>query len=323
MRVMAVPGKYGVGLRWRVRRMVLGAGRAPESSRGGAVKRVADRWGVRLEALRTWARQAETDDGVRPGTMSGDTARIAESGREARWVAAGEGDRDLCRVLRGRGARRQDQAGRHQVPAAVVECIDTRRGRVVEGRPLGAEPIRQAPTDSGARIAPSTHRAATPGPPRPGRHETPNSSPRSPPRTQRIRASTGPGAATLRCHPPQPGHGRPISPTPAPTPAGPASRSCWTRSPRWSWADRCRPARAPTRPRTPSTRGPRPGPATTSPAWSITTTGARDTERFATPSGSPKPRPRPRSAPRTTATTTPWPRRRTRRSRPSASATRR
>ena len=82
LRVMAVPGKYGVGLRWRVMRMVLGAGRDPESSRG--VRRVVDRLGVRLEVLRAWVRQAEIDDGVRPGTMSGDTTRVAESGREAR-----------------------------------------------------------------------------------------------------------------------------------------------------------------------------------------------------------------------------------------------
>lgn len=37
-----------------------------------------------MEVLRAWVRQAEIDDGVRPGTMSGDTARVAESGREAR-----------------------------------------------------------------------------------------------------------------------------------------------------------------------------------------------------------------------------------------------
>ena len=36
------------------------------------------------EALRTWVKQAETDEGVRPGTTSGDAARIAELEREVR-----------------------------------------------------------------------------------------------------------------------------------------------------------------------------------------------------------------------------------------------
>ena len=81
---MAVPGKYGVGLRWRVMRMVLGAGRDSESSWGGAVRRVVDRLGVRLEVLRVWVRQAEIGDGVRPGVMSEDMARVAELGREVR-----------------------------------------------------------------------------------------------------------------------------------------------------------------------------------------------------------------------------------------------
>jgi len=38
---------------------------------------------VHPEALRTWVKQAETDDGARPGTST-DTARIAELEREVR-----------------------------------------------------------------------------------------------------------------------------------------------------------------------------------------------------------------------------------------------
>ena len=55
----------------------------PASARG-AIKRVADQLGVHPEALRTWVRQAEIDDGARPGVTSEDTARIAELERENR-----------------------------------------------------------------------------------------------------------------------------------------------------------------------------------------------------------------------------------------------
>ncbi|MDQ3576118.1 MAG: hypothetical protein M3443_00620 [Actinomycetota bacterium] len=34
--------------------------------------------------MRTWVKQAETDDGARPGTTSTETARIAELEREVR-----------------------------------------------------------------------------------------------------------------------------------------------------------------------------------------------------------------------------------------------
>jgi putative transposase len=46
------------------------------------------------------------------------------------------------------------------VPAAVVvDYIDTHRGRVVEGRPLGVEPICAVLHEAGVPIAPSTYYA--------------------------------------------------------------------------------------------------------------------------------------------------------------------
>ena len=83
MRVMAAPRKYSVELRDRAIRMALDARRDPET-RTGAIKRIADQLGIHPEALRTWVRQAEIDDGVRPGTTTDDTARIAELEREVR-----------------------------------------------------------------------------------------------------------------------------------------------------------------------------------------------------------------------------------------------
>ena len=65
--------------------MAVEARRDPASSRG-AIKRIADQLGVHPEALRTRVRQAEIDDGVRPGVTSEDTARVAELEREVRQL---------------------------------------------------------------------------------------------------------------------------------------------------------------------------------------------------------------------------------------------
>lgn len=83
MSVMAAPRKYSVELQQRATRMAVEARRDPASSRG-AIKRIADQLGVHPEALRTWVRQAEIDDGVRPGVTTDDATRIVELEREVR-----------------------------------------------------------------------------------------------------------------------------------------------------------------------------------------------------------------------------------------------
>lgn len=83
MRVMAAPRKYSEELRDRATRMALDARRDPATG-PGAIKRVADQLGVHPEALRTWVRQAEIDDGVRAGTTSEDAKLLAELERENR-----------------------------------------------------------------------------------------------------------------------------------------------------------------------------------------------------------------------------------------------
>jgi transposase len=80
---MAAPRKYSVELRDRAIRMALDARRDPET-RTGAIKRVADQLGIHPEALRTWVRQAEIDEGDRPGTTTADAQRLAELEREVR-----------------------------------------------------------------------------------------------------------------------------------------------------------------------------------------------------------------------------------------------
>jgi transposase len=80
---MAAQRKYPEELRERATRMALEARRDPATARG-AIKRIADQLGVHPEALRTWVRQAEIDEGARTGTISGDARRIAELERENR-----------------------------------------------------------------------------------------------------------------------------------------------------------------------------------------------------------------------------------------------
>jgi transposase len=80
---MAAPRKYPDELRERATHLAVEARRDPVSA-GGAIKRIADQLGVHPEALRTWVKQAETDEGTRLGTTSAEAARVAELEREVR-----------------------------------------------------------------------------------------------------------------------------------------------------------------------------------------------------------------------------------------------
>ena len=50
----------------------------------GTVKRVAIQLGIGVESLRSWVRQAEIDEGVKPGTTSQEAARIKALEQEVR-----------------------------------------------------------------------------------------------------------------------------------------------------------------------------------------------------------------------------------------------
>ena len=80
---MAAPRKHPDELRERATRLAVEARKDP-AARDGAIRRIADQLDVHPEALRTWVKRAETDEGVRPGTTSQDTARIAELEREVK-----------------------------------------------------------------------------------------------------------------------------------------------------------------------------------------------------------------------------------------------
>ncbi|MEV4179383.1 transposase [Nonomuraea sp. NPDC049709] len=80
---MPAPRKYPQELRDRAVKMVFDL-HEKTGGKTGAIARVADRLGVHREALRSWVRQAEVDEGKRPGTTSSDAQRIAELERENR-----------------------------------------------------------------------------------------------------------------------------------------------------------------------------------------------------------------------------------------------
>jgi transposase len=70
-------------LRERAVKMLLEI-RAREGKGRGELARVGRQLGVHPEALRGWVRQAEIDNGTRPGVRTDDAARIAELEREVR-----------------------------------------------------------------------------------------------------------------------------------------------------------------------------------------------------------------------------------------------
>jgi len=80
---MVAPRKYPAELRERATRLAIEARKDP-ATRTGAYKRIGDQLGVHPEALRTWVKQAETDEGLRPGVTTADAARIAELEKEVR-----------------------------------------------------------------------------------------------------------------------------------------------------------------------------------------------------------------------------------------------
>lgn len=80
---MPAPRKYPDELRERATRMALES-RLDPATRAGAFRRVGKQLGIHPETLRTWVRQAEIDEGHRPGTTTSDAERLAELEKEVR-----------------------------------------------------------------------------------------------------------------------------------------------------------------------------------------------------------------------------------------------
>ncbi len=58
--------------------------RAETGQSVGAVRRVAGQLGYGVESVRSWVKQAEIDDGVRPGVTSSESERLRELEQENR-----------------------------------------------------------------------------------------------------------------------------------------------------------------------------------------------------------------------------------------------
>jgi transposase len=80
---MPAQRKYPEERRERAVKMVLEI-RARDGKGRGELARVGRQLGVHSEALRGWVRQAEVDNGTRPGITTEDVPRIAEVVRENR-----------------------------------------------------------------------------------------------------------------------------------------------------------------------------------------------------------------------------------------------
>lgn len=55
------------------------------------MRRIADQLGIHPQTLRSWVQKAETDQGLRPGTISDDATRIADLDKENRELKRANG----------------------------------------------------------------------------------------------------------------------------------------------------------------------------------------------------------------------------------------
>ncbi|WDF35291.1 IS3 family transposase (plasmid) [Arthrobacter agilis] len=121
--------------------------RAELGTEHGTVHRVASQLGYGTESVRSWVRQADVDDGHTAGVSTSEAKRLRELEQEVRELRrANEILKRAAKFLRG-GARPPTQE--------IVAFIDANRHDIVEGRPLGVEPICTL-----LQVAPSTYYAA-------------------------------------------------------------------------------------------------------------------------------------------------------------------
>src|SRR5271166_604937 len=79
---MGAVRKYPDELRDRAVRLVLDLVKDQEASVTAACRKVGGELGIKADTLRGWAKQAQVDRGMRPGTASADAARIRALERE-------------------------------------------------------------------------------------------------------------------------------------------------------------------------------------------------------------------------------------------------
>ena len=80
--------KYPDELRERATRMTLDALADPARAKG-AIGRIGEELGVHPEALGSWVKKAQVDQGTRPGTTTDQAQRIKELEKEVRELRRG------------------------------------------------------------------------------------------------------------------------------------------------------------------------------------------------------------------------------------------
>ena len=80
---MTRPGRYPQELRERAVRMVF-EHQDEHPSQWAAIPSIAHKFGMSSETLRKWVRNAETDDGLRPGLTTEERERLKSLEREVR-----------------------------------------------------------------------------------------------------------------------------------------------------------------------------------------------------------------------------------------------
>jgi len=78
---MAAPRKYPDEVRDRAVRLVLDLAESAGSVSGGC-RRVGEELGINPDTLRGWVKQAQIDNGSRPGTTTADAGRIRQLEKE-------------------------------------------------------------------------------------------------------------------------------------------------------------------------------------------------------------------------------------------------
>ena len=79
---MGAARKYPDELRDRAIRLVLDVVKDEDASVTAACRKVGGELGIKPDTLRGWAKQAQVDRGMRPGTSTADAARIRALERE-------------------------------------------------------------------------------------------------------------------------------------------------------------------------------------------------------------------------------------------------
>ena len=80
--------RYPDELRERATRMALESLADPARAKG-AIRRIGEELGVHPEALRSWVKKAQVDQGTRPGTTTDQAQRIKELEKEVRELRRG------------------------------------------------------------------------------------------------------------------------------------------------------------------------------------------------------------------------------------------